>query len=555
MKRAADLLVDCLAAHGLDRLFCVPGESYLAFLDALVGHPESETPKIDTVVCRQEGGAGFMALADAKLTGRAGLLAVSRGPGATNASIAIHSAQQDAVPLLVLIGQVARWERGRGAFQEVDYVKTFSDMAKGVWEVENPDRLPEVIARALHTAYAGTPGAAVVVLPEDMLGETTEASIEAPLPVARTAAASDDIERTLALLAKAERPLLIAGGLLDRPEARRALAAAAERHQLPVASTFKHQEIFDNGSPLYAGNLGFKIPHPLVTALSEADLILAVGTRLGDVPTQGYRLPKAPQPDQPLIHVYPDPDVIGRVFRTDLGLACDPASFLTALSRSNAALPEGRSEWVATLGQASGRYRGYEVRQFDDGIDLGAVIKPLAARVPKDAILVTDAGNFSSWINCLWPWDGSQLALGAVGGAMGLGVPGAVAAALRHPDRMVIAVTGDGGLMMTGNELASGIAAGAKPKILVSDNGSYGTIRLHQERDFPHRTLATDLANPDFARWAEAFGARGLTVTRQDEVEAAVTAFLEEPGPVLLSVASSLQGISANTTISKLRGD
>lgn len=549
MKRAADLLVDCLAAHGLDRLFCVPGESYLAFLDALYGRPE-----IEALVCRQEGGAGFMALADAKLTGRAGLVAVSRGPGATNVSIAIHSAQQDAVPLLVLIGQVACWERGRGAFQEVDYVKTFADMAKGVWEVENANRLPEVIARALHTAYAGTPGPVVVVLPEDMLGEDSQAEVEAPLPVARAAAGAEEIEAALALLAKAERPLLIAGGLLDGADGRQALSAAAARHHLPVATTFKHQEIFDNESPLYAGNLGFKIPQPLVSALSQADLVLAVGTRLGDVPSQGYQLPKAPQPDQPLIHVYPDPEVVGRIFRTDLGLSADPTAFLAALSRSNAAVPAARHDWSAKVNQVSRQYRGCVVRDFADGLDFGAVVKPLAQKAPRDAIVVTDAGNFSSWVNSLWPWDGSQQALGCVGGAMGLGVPGAVAACLRYPERMVIAVTGDGGLMMTGNELASGIAAGAKPKILVSDNGSYATIRLHQERDFPKRTLATNLANPDFARWAEAFGAKGISVAEASEVEGAVEAFLAEPGPVLLSVASSLEGISAHTTISKLRG-
>ncbi len=549
MTRAADLLVDCLVAHGLDRLFCVPGESYLALLDALVGRPE-----IDTVVCRQEGGAGFMALADAKLTGRPGLVAVSRGPGATNVSIAIHSAQQDAVPLLVLIGQVARWERGRGAFQEVDYVKTFSDMAKGVWEVSDADRLPEVIARALQAAQAGTPGAAVVVLPEDMLTDETAAAVEAPLPVARTAPGAAEIEQALALLARSERPLVIAGGGLDSPRGRQALAAAAERHHIPVAPTFKHQEIFDNASPLFAGHLGFKIPKTLVSALMEADLVLAVGTRLGDVPTQGYSFPKAPQPEQPLIHVYPDPSQVGRVFRADLGLAADPTAFLEALARSNAAVPEARHDWSARVQQVSRGLRSYSPREFDDGLDFGRVVAPLARRAPPDSIVVTDAGNFSSWVQALWPWDGSQLALGAVGGAMGLGVPGAVAASLRFPGRTVIGFTGDGGLMMTGNELASGIAKGATPKIVVSDNGSYATIRLHQERDFPQRSIATDLANPDFARWAEAFGARGFRVEKAEEAEEAVEALLAEPGPALLSVASSLEGISAYTTITKLRG-
>ncbi len=549
MQRAADLLVDCLVAHGLDRLFCVPGESYLALLDALAGRPE-----IDVLACRHEGGAGFMALADAKLTGRPGLVAVSRGPGATNVSIAIHSAQQDAQPLLVLIGQVARWERGRGAFQEVDYVKTFADMAKGVWEVESADRLPEVLARALHAAQSGTPGAAVVVLPEDMLGDDTEARVEPPLPLPASGPNQDDLGRALAWLEKAERPLLIAGGKLDHPAGRQALAAAAEAHHLPVALTFKHQEIFDNASPLYAGHLGFKIPRPAVEALTKADLILAVGTRLGDTPTQGYQLPQAPQPEQPLIHVYPDQGQVGRVFRTDLGLTCDPARFLAALAAANAEVTEARRNWAGQLREMSDRLRSYQVRSFEDGLDFGAVVGPIAQQAPRDAIVVTDAGNFSSWVNALWPWDGSQRSLGMVGGAMGLGVPGAVAASLRHPERMVISFTGDGGLMMTGNELASGIAAGAKPKIVVSDNASYATIRLHQERDFPRRTVATDLVNPDFARWAEAFGAKGLSVSRPEEVAPAVAAFLAEPGPVLLSVESSLEGITAGTTISKLRG-
>ncbi|GAB5469859.1 MAG: thiamine pyrophosphate-binding protein [Rhodospirillales bacterium] len=549
MTRAADLLVDCLVTHGFDRLFCVPGESYLSLLDAL-----AERPEIATLVCRQEGGAGFMALADAKLTGRPGLVAVSRGPGATNVSIAIHSAQQDAVPLIVLIGQVARWERGRGAFQEVDYVQTFADMAKGVWEVEDADRLPEVLARAVHTASSGTPGAAVIVLPEDMLGDRTEAQVEAPLPLPRAEVGADSLRQVQALLETAQRPLLIAGGALDNDAGRAALAAAAEAQHLPVALTFKHQEIFDNESPLYAGHLGFKIPRPLVETLSEADLVLAVGTRLGDVPTQGYQLPRAPQPAQPLIHVYPDPAHVGRVFRTDLGLTCDPAAFLTALAGLNVAVPEARRAWAAKTKAASARFRGYQVRQFDDGLDFGAVVKPLAEQAPKDAIVVSDAGNFSSWVHSLWPWDGSQKALGAVGGAMGLGVPGAVAACLRYPERMVIAFAGDGGIMMTGNELASGIAAGARPKIVVSDNGSYATIRLHQERDFPRRTVATDLANPDFARWAEAFGAKGFRVETEAEIAPTVAAFLAEPGPALLSVKSSLEAISAFTTIAKLRG-
>ena len=339
MARAAEVLVEALAAHGTDRLFCVPGESYLALLDALASRPQ-----IDVVACRHEGGAGFMALADAKVAGKPGVVAVSRGPGATNVSIAIHSAQQDAVPLVVLIGQVARGERGRRAFQEVDYGKTFSDMAKAVWEVHDAGRLSETVARAYHVAQSGTPGVTVIALPEDMLSDETESAPVPPLPVARSTPGESDVDRVMEFLDRADRPVLIAGGMLSHADGRRALARAAEAHHLPVALAFKHQEVFDNAVALFAGYLGFKIPKPQVEAMAEADLVLAVGTRLGDVPTQGFTFPNAPCPDQPLIHIYPDPEAIGAVYRTDVGLACEPAALLDALALRNARISSERSD-------------------------------------------------------------------------------------------------------------------------------------------------------------------------------------------------------------------
>ncbi|MCH8169197.1 MAG: acetolactate synthase [Proteobacteria bacterium] len=550
MRRAADLFIDCLRAQGADRIFCVPGESYLELLDAL-----ADAPGIDTVVCRHEGGAGLMAVADAKLTGRPGVVAVSRGPGATNVSIAIHLAQQDAVPLVVLIGQVARFERGRGAFQEIDYTAMFGAIAKGVWEVTDAGRLPEVAARAWHAAQAGTPGPALIVLPEDMLRDRTDATVIAPHPVVRASPSAAEIDAVIAMLEAAERPLLIAGGMLTDAAGRAALARAAEAHRLPVALSFKHQEIFDNASPLYAGHLGFKAPKPLIDALAEADLVLAVGTRLGDTPTQGYTFPRAPTPGQPLIHVYPDPLVIGSIYRSTIGLTCDPAAFLDALAARNSAVRGDREKWATGLNEVARRWAGYAPQPRPDGVDFGAVVAELAARAPKDAIVTTDAGNFSSWVHCLWPWDGSQTCIGAVGGAMGLGVPGAVAACLRAPERTVICFTGDGGAMMTGNELATAMAVGAKPKIIVSNNGSYGTIRLHQERDHPGRVSATDLTNPDFAAWGRSFGALGLTVSDPDQVAAVVAEALAHDGPVVVDVKSSLEAISAYTTISKLRGE
>ena len=554
MARAAAVLVEALKAQGADRLFCVPGESYLALLDALAGQTA-----IEVVACRHEGGAGFMALADAKITGRPGLLAVSRGPGATNAAIAIHSAQQDAVPLVVLIGQVARDERGRGAFQEVDYGKTFSDMAKAVWEVHDARQLGETLARAYHLAMSGTPGAAVIALPEDMLGDElggeTDAEVVPPLPVARSGPGEADLDRVADLLKRAERPVLIAGGMLSHAEGRRALARAAEAHHLPVALAFKHQEIFDNAAPVFAGYLGFKIPKPQVEALVGADLVLAVGTRLGDVPTQGYSFPRAPAPDQPLIHVYPDPAAIGAVFRTELGLACDPAAFLEALAARNAEIGAARRAWAEDLHARAAAMADYTPQPRADGVDFGAVALALARQAPRDAITVFDAGNFSSWVHRVWPWDGTQTSIGAVGGAMGLGVPGAIAACLRHPGRTVLSFVGDGGLLMTGNELATGMAKGAAPKIFVSNNRSYGTIRLHQERDYPRRVVATELVNPDFAAWARAFGATGLTIAIPEDVDDVVATALACEGPVVVDVLSSLEAISAYTTIAKLRGE
>ncbi|APX90789.1 hypothetical protein BV394_14590 [Brevirhabdus pacifica] len=545
--RAADHLVDCLGAQGADRLFCVPGESYLALLDAL-----RDSDRIATVVCRHEGGAGLMAVADAKLTGRAGLVAVSRGPGATNVSIAVHLAQQDAVPLVVLIGQVARFERGRGAFQEVDYSQMFGGIAKGVWEVSDPAQLAETVARAFHVAASGTPGPVILSLPEDMLGDAVSAPVIAPQPTPVAGVSRQELARVGALLSRASRPLIIAGGGLAAPEGRQALAALAKAHGIPVALTFKHQEIFDNSSPLYAGHLGFKIPKPHVDLLADADLVLAIGTRLGDVPTQGYSFPRAPEPDQPLVHVWPDAEVPGRVFRTEVALVCAPADFCTALAAEARGDAPDRAPWQARIREFMQGVADYSPRAMEDGLDFGAVASALARAAPPQTIVVTDSGNFSGWVHRVWPWTGEELAVGSVGGAMGLGVPGAVAAAMRHPDRCVLGFVGDGGVLMTGNELATAMAQGARPRIVISDNGTYGTIRLHQERDHPGRVAGTDLVNPDFAQWARSFGAGGFVVGQGDDVDAVVRDFLAHDGAAVLHVRASAQAISAFATIDEI---
>jgi len=547
MRRAADLLVDCLAAHGVDRAFCVPGESYLAVLDAL--HDRNQ---IQTVICRHEGGAGFMGVADAKLTGRPGVVFVSRGPGATNASIAVHVAEQDAVPLVLFIGQVPRAEIGRRSFQEVDYAQTFGDMAKGVWTVEDPARLPEVIARAFAVAQAPTPGPTVVVLPEDMLEESTSSPAIEPMAVAQAAPGSaEQIAEIASMIARSERPLLIAGGALGSPSGRSALVQAADAHGLPVVLSFKRQEYFPNTHPSYAGHLGFKIPKVQVDLYADADLILAIGTRLGEVTTQGYTFPAAPIPRQPLIHVHADSQHIGRNYSAARPLIADPTAFLAALARQPSTPSAARKAWIAKL-------NGFVIKNqpwtapSDGLLDMGAVVASMIGKVPDNAIFVTDAGNFSGWLHRHFPFSGRHRMIGTVGGAMGLGMPAAVAAGMREPGTPVLTFIGDGGVLMTGSELATAVQYQVPVKVFISNNGSYGTIRMHQERSYKGRVHGTQLKNPDFTKWAESFGAKGMRIASLDEAALVTAAALAEKGPVVVEVMTALEHISPFATLSQL---
>ena len=546
-RRTADLLVDCLAGHGVDRVFCVPGESYLPVLDAL-----RDRNDIETVVCRHESGAGYMAVADAKLTFRPGVCFVSRGPGAANAAIAVHTAEQDAVPFVLFIGQVPRHQLGRRAFQEVDYAKTFADMAKGVWTVHQAGQLPEIVARAFAVATSPTPGPVVVVLPEDVLDDMTDAAAIAPLPGPHIAAGEQEAASIAKLVARAERPLLIAGGGLAHAEGRAALLHAAEALQLPVVLSFKRQDLFANNHPNYAGHLGFKIPRKHVALLDRADLILAIGTRLGEVTSQGYTFPAAPNPRQPLIHVHADSAQLGRVYACAQAITAEPARFLRALARHAQPAPSGRGAWIADL-------HAYVAAQMpwrppEAGVVMGSVAAAMAERLSEDAILITDAGNFSGWLHRHFPFNGRHILLGAVGGAMGFGVPAAVAAGLRHREKDIVTWVGDGGFLMTGNELATAVKHGVRARIFIANNGSYGTIRMHQERAYPGRPAATDLVNPDFAKLAEAFGARGLVVTREQDVAGAVDEALAHDGPVVVDMRTSVEQISAFASLQEIAG-
>jgi acetolactate synthase-1/2/3 large subunit len=537
---AAQALVKTLVAHGVDRIFCVPGESFLPVLDAL-----HDTPQIQLVSCRHEGGAGLMAVADSKLTRRAGVVCVSRGPGASNAALSVHVADQDAVPLLVLIGQIERKDIGRGAFQEVDYKKTFGGMCKGVWEVLKGEDLAAVCAEAIALATSGIAGPVLISLPEDML--TDEASGPArPLPQkAVPAPREEDVKETAKLMSQSQRPVVVVGGSV-LPEDVDLLVKVSDAYQLPVAVGWKHQHLFPNRHPNYAGHLGFNIPAAHRETLEPADVVLALGTRLGDVTTQGYRFPAAPEPAQPLIHVHPAREVLGRVYKAKLPVQARCGAFLEQLLKhAPASVPKERAAWIARTHGYVEEFTRWKELKADDGVAYGTVIEALNRLLPSDAIVTHDAGNFSTWMHRYYFFRDQQVLLGVEAGAMGFGVPAAVAASLRHPNRKVVCLVGDGGMMMTGNELATAMMYGAKPLILLSNNGSYGTIRQYQERSYPGRIMGTRLRNPDFAALGRAFGAQSWVIERDEQISSVLTAALAADGPALVEVKSSMVYLSA----------
>jgi acetolactate synthase-1/2/3 large subunit len=569
---AARALVATALAHGVDRAFCVAGESYLAVLDAL-----ADVPGIDVVTCRHEGSAAFAAVADAKLTGRPALCLVNRGPGAANTCVALHSAWHDATPVVLIVGQVRRGDVGRLAFQELDCATTFAGMSKGVWEVYEPGRVAETMARALRVAVADTPGPTVVVVPEDVFTGPAPAG---PLPGWSAVPGPPDpvaLARCVDLLAASRRPLLVAGSRAGTPAARLALRDASRTWDLPVLAANKRQDVFDNLDPYYAGQLTIATQPAQRDLFATADLVLAVGTRLDAVTTLGYTLfdpAGAAGAGRVLVHIYPDPAAIGRVYTPDLGLAADPAAFLRALADAGppagagaappTAGPPGspaagspaaeRRAWVRRLRAVeSAQAVWHPVPAAADGVVFGAVIAELDRLAPPDTVVTVDAGNFTSWIHRYLRMTKERRLLGVASSAMGFGVPGGFGAALRHPDRPVVAIVGDGGFLMTGTELASAVARGCRLVVLIANNASYGTIRAHQERAYPGRVIATDLANPDFAAMARAFGARGLTVDRDDQIELALATALAAAGPTVIDVRTSLEWISAYQRLPGLR--
>ena len=549
MARAADILVETLKQHGVDRVFCVPGESYLAVIDALY-----DAPEIDVVTARHEGGAGFMAVADAKMTGKPGIIMVSRGPGATNASIGIHVAQQDAVPVVMFVGQVAREDIGRGAFQEVNYGRTFGDMAKWVVEITEADKVAEHVRRAFTIAQSGVPGPVIVSLPEDMLLDQTNSPALGPTVIFQPKPDAEGIVDLCNMLAKAERPLIIAGGQVGGQMGRDALRRVSESWNVPVATSWRHQDLFNVGHPNFACHLAFNMPPIFKDTLNESDLIIAIGTRMGDVVTQGYQLPAAPKPKQKLVHIYNDAKPIGNVFDTDLAMIADATETLQAITLINSPdVPKGRAAWIKKAHALGAEKMLWDTQKADDGVPFGNVVAHLRDVIEDDAVTAIDAGNFSTFVHRLFDYKSTHIQLAAVAGAMGMGVPAAVAAALRAPDRQVVCFVGDGGYQMTGNEISVAVERNLPIRFIISNNGSLGTIRLYQEKTYPNRTLATNMSNPDFVKIAEAYGAKGFKIESNEDIVSVVKEAFAVDGPSLIEVNSSLEYLAAYINMSQIR--
>lgn len=540
------LLVDCLIAQGADRIFTVPGESFLAVLDAL-----HDSPEVQTVICRQEGGAAFMACADGAMTGRPGVCFVTRGPGATNASIGVHVAMQDSQPMLLFIGDVDRGMKDREGFQEVDFGQMFGPLAKLVLRIDDPRRIPEYVARAWSVALSGRPGPVVIALPEDMLLE--EVTGIQPRPAIHRPAqpvCPDAMSALMGLLEDAAAPIAIVGGAGWHAKAREHFTEFAERIGLPVAGAFRRQDAIPNSSKVWAGNLGYGPNPKLVQRIKDADLILAVGARLGEATTDGYTLITPDHPGQTLIHVHPDPNELGRVYRPDLAICADMAEFAeTAALWDDDVVPfdagkEAHREWLEWTTANPAPF----------ALDMAACVTAMRDALPDDSIICNGAGNFSGWWHRYWHYNGFPSQLAPTAGAMGYGVPAAVAAALRHPERTVVALAGDGDFLMNGQELATAVQYGCDMLVVLVDNGAYGTIRMHQEREFPERVCGTSLHNPDFAALAVAYGGWARRVETTAEFNAALAEAKERKGLRLLHLVIDVEQLSAGgATVSGLR--
>jgi acetolactate synthase-1/2/3 large subunit len=544
VRTGGRIVVDQLELNGVDLAFCLPGESYLPVLDALYDSP------IRLITCRHEQGAANAAEAYGKLTGRPGICLVTRGPGATQAAVGVHTARQDSSPMILLVGQVPRAFRGREAWQELDYARVFGGVAKAAWEVDSATRIPADMAQAFSLALSGRPGPVVLALPEDVLAEEAEVADAARAEPAAVEPEADDLERLRELLAGAERPLVVVGEGGWTAETSRDVQAFCEANELPVACAFRCQDFVDNRSPSYVGVLGVAMDEAIAALLRDADVVLAVGGRLGEVPTRRYTLLEPPDPRQTLVHVHPDPAELGRVYEPDLAIAATLPELATALLSLDPIEPSW-SEWTAAARVDYERNLVHEPMEGD--VDLGEIMAFLRRRLSADAVQTCGAGNFTVWAHRFAQFRQFGTQACPRSGSMGYGLPAAVAAQLVHRDRTVVCFTGDGDFVMSSPELATAVQYDLPIVVLVVNNGMYATIRMHQERQFPGRVVGTDLQNPDFAALARAYGAHGERVERTDDFEAAFERALGSGKPAVLELPVDPERISPRVKLSELQ--
>ncbi|HML08941.1 MAG TPA: thiamine pyrophosphate-binding protein [Xanthobacteraceae bacterium] len=544
MRTAAEVLVDQLRVHGVRHVFCVPGESYLAVLDAF------HDSDLSVIVCRQEGGAAMMAEAVGKATGRPGICFVTRGPGASNASPGIHIARQDSTPLVMFVGQVARETREREAFQELDFRAVFGSMTKWTTEIDDPARVPEIVSRAFHTAANGRPGPVVVGLPEDMQTERVAVDDAPAYSPVETSPGPAEMAKFSQLVAGARTAIVILGGSRWSQAASDAVARFAQKFALPVCTTFRRLHLFDALHPCYAGDLGIGPNPKLVERISSADLVILIGGRMGELPSQGYTLFDIPRPQMNFVHAHPGAEELGRVYSPHLAIHSTPTAFAAALDRLDPP--------PAPHGQAAAAHADYlawteRPTEQPGAVNLGAVMVWLRENLPPDAILCNGAGNYAAWIHRFFRFRRFGQHVAPASGSMGYGVPAAVAMKRLYPERPVVSIAGDGDFLMNGQEFATAVQYGLPIVVLIADNGLYGTIRMHQEREYPGRIVATDLRNPDFSAYARAFGGFGVSVERTEDFPAAFKEAQSCGKPAIIRLVIDPEAITPATTLAKIR--
>ena len=546
LRSGGEVLVDQLLVNGVHHVFCVPGESYLAALDAF--HDRD----IAVTVCRQEGGAVMMAEAAGKLTGRPGIAFVTRGPGATNGSPGLHIAKQDSSPMIMFVGQVAREMREREAFQELDYRAVFGTMVKWATEIDDPARIPEIVSRAFHVAMNGRPGPVVIALPEDMLMERVSVGDALAADLIETWPGLTDMAQLQKMLWAAERPLMILGGSRWSETACAATLRFAERFDIPVMTSFRRLHLFPQVHPCYAGDLGTGVNPKVAARVKAADLVLLVGGRMGEMPSQGYTLLDIPNPKTKFIHVHPDSGELGRVYRPDLAINAAPTAFAAALEGLQ---PPNEIRWRAETKAAHDDYLAWteQPTKVPGPVNFGEIMVWLRGQLPADSIITNGAGNFSTWMHRFYRFSKFATLLGPTSGSMGYGLPAAVGAKRLYPERTVVCVAGDGDFLMNGQEFATAVQYDLPIIVLLMDNGMYGTIRAHQEREFPSRVIGTFLRNPDFAAYARAFGGFGATIEKTEDFAAAFKAARESGKPAILHLKVDPQAISPATTLDAIR--